>query len=133
MNDLRFEEINHSLLEVLPELEERYKQGLSWWQGPEPPGQYIVFGFVAKPALWELLSSGSDPAFLKRIFSFFEGMARSSDIHVVNLLQVGVLEGLVGERDRLTAAWGYMGEGSKKLARETARIRRCEENLPPEK
>ena len=131
MNDLRFEEINHSLLKVLPELKERYEQGLSWWHGPEPPGQYVVFGFVVDPVLRDLLRSNKEPAMLNRIFDFFEEMARSSDIQVPNLLQVGIFEWLVGDKAKISA-WPYMGQETKKIARDTARIRRCQENLPEE-
>lgn len=130
MDDLRFGEISRSLDTELPELQGRYEQRLSWWQGPESPGQYIVFGFVVKPALWELLSSGNDPTLLKRMFRFFERMATSSDTEVVNLLQVGIFESLVAERDRLTTAWGFMGETTKGVARRIACLRDCEQNLP---
>jgi|ERR1700694_2999928 len=124
--------MSSSLLTALPELRERYEQGLGWWQGPEPPGQYVVFGFVVDPVLRDLLSSNKEPAMLKRVFNFFEEMARSSDIQVPNLLQVGIFEWLVGDKAKLSVAWPYMGQETKKIARDTARIRRCEENLPEE-
>ena len=130
MTDLKFREVSNLLLADFPEFRGRYEQGLGWWQGPEPPGQYVVFGFVLEPVLRELLSAGSDSALLKRIFGFFEKMASSSDIEVVNLLQVGIFESLVRERDRLAAAWKYMGEKTKGVARRIARIRDCEQNLP---
>lgn len=132
MDDLRYEKVNDALLSVVPEFQERYERELSWWQGPEPPGQYTVFGFVAKPAVRELLSSNKESALLKRIFDFFEEMARSSDIQVPNLLQIEIFEWLIGDPERLATAWKYMGEETKAVARKTARIRRCEENLPEE-
>lgn len=132
MNDLSYEKVNDALLSVVPEFQERYKRELSWWQGPEPPGQYTVFGFVAKPAVRELLSSNKESALLKRIFGFFEEMARSSDIQVPNLLQIEIFEWLIGDRERLATAWKFMGEETKAVARRTARIRRCEKNLPEE-
>jgi len=84
MSDLIFEKVNDALLSVIPEFQDRFRQELSWWQGPEPPGQYTVFGFVVKPAVRELLSSNKEPALLSRIFGFFEEMAHSSDIQVPN-------------------------------------------------
>jgi hypothetical protein len=130
MDDLTYEKVNDALLSVVPEFQERYKRELSWWQGPEPPGQYTVFGFVAKPAVRELLNSNEESALLKRIFDFFEEMARSSDIQVPNLLQIEIFEWLIGDPERLAMAWKYMGDETKAVARRTARIRRCEENLP---
>jgi len=130
MNDLTFDKVNDALLSVLPEFQERYKRELSWWQGPEAPGQHTVFGFVAKPAVRELLASNDEPALLRRIFDFFEEMARSSDIQVPNLLQIEIFEWLVGDPERLATAWKYMGEETKSVARRTARTLRCERNLP---
>lgn len=130
MGDLDFEKVNDALLSAVPEFQERYKRELSWWQGPELPGQYTVFGFVAKPVVRELLNSNKEPALLRRIFNFFEEMARSSDTQVSNLLQIEIFEWLIGDPERLAAAWKYMGEETKAVARRTARIRRCEENLP---
>jgi len=60
-------------------------------------------------------------------------MAISPDIQVTNLLQIEVFEWLVGESRDLSTAWKYMGEETKNIARRTARIRRCEHNLPKEK
>ncbi len=130
MNELKFDTVDKALLRAIPELQEHYGQGLAWWKWDDHPGQYIICGFVLEPFLKELLGSNRDPAILKRIFDFFEDMARSSDIQVVNLLQVEIFEDLVGEPDRLALAWKYMGEETKNLARRTARIRRCEHNLP---
>jgi hypothetical protein len=132
MNDLTYENVSDALLSVVPELQDRYKRELSWWQGPEPPGQYMVFGFVAKPAVRELLSSNTEPALLRRIFDFFEEMARSSDIQVPNLLQIEIFEWLVGDPAGLATAWKFMGPKTKKIARDTARIRGCQKNLPEE-
>jgi hypothetical protein len=117
------------LLKAVPELQERYRRELDLYAG-EVPGQYVVFGFVLKPYLRNTLASHLSPPILKRVFSFFEEMATSLDIEVVNLLQVGIFETLVGEPNNLATAWRYMGEETKKIACETARTRRCEQNLP---
>lgn len=130
--NLEYDKVSDALLSALPELQERYKRELSWWQGPEPPGQYIVFGSVVKPALRDLLVSNRDLSLLKRVFDFFEKMASSPDIQVPNLLQVEIFEWLVGEPIKLAAAWKLAGPETKRIARDTARIRRCERNLPNE-
>jgi hypothetical protein len=78
----------------------------------------------------EALKSNVDDDLLQRVFAFFEGMASSQDIEVVNLLYVGIFEAWVGEADTLSRAWKYIGENTKKIARETAHSRRCGDNLP---
>lgn len=132
MNDLTYSRVSDALISALPEFQERYRRELSWWQGSEPPGQYTVFGFVAKPAVRELLTSNTQPDLLKRVFDFFEEMARSSDIQVPNLLQIEIFEWLIGEPDMLATAWQYMGEETKAIARRTAQTLRHEYNLPKE-
>ena len=94
----------------------------------------------SKPPLWRwrqlpllvLRTVSPLPAQLPPGLHFFEQMARSSDIRVANLLQVEIFERLVREPNRLATAWKFMGPETKKIARDTARIWRCEENLPEE-
>lgn len=57
-------------------------------------------------------------------------MAKSNDAEVVNLLQVGILERLVAEPQRLATAWAQMGPVTKAIARETADTLRQGRNLP---
>ncbi|MBI3662047.1 MAG: hypothetical protein HY234_03230 [Acidobacteria bacterium] len=121
------------MLKALPELVGRYAAEAEWQAKVEGrPGQYDVIGYVLKPFLNELLDSGKDVSLIRRVCDFFEAMAHSPNIQVVNLLQVEILENLVGEPGRLHTAWKYMGEETRKIARETARIFRCEANLPAE-
>ena len=133
MKNLTFAKVSDALFSAAPEFRELYERELSWWQGPEPPGNYVIFGFLVQPALRDLLGTREDPSLLKRLFDFFEEMANSSDIEVVNLLQVGVFEWLISDVDKLAAAWKYMGEETKAIARETARIWRREDNLPQDR
>lgn len=118
-----------ALRAAFPELREAYGKELDFWGGEEP-GQYNVWGFVLSPFFRDLLKSDQDPDTLERIFGFFEEMARSDDVQVVNLLQVEELEYLIGEPARLSRAWRYMGEKTKQLTKETAKIWKCEDNLP---
>ena len=125
--------MDERLLLSIPELKPLYDKDAEWQaKVGGRPGQYDVVCYVLKPFLKQLLDSDNDSDLLKRIFVFFEEMARSSDLQVVNLLQVGIFEGLIGERDRLAAAWKYMGEETKAVARRTARTLRFEQNLPKE-
>jgi hypothetical protein len=127
MEKLTYDSVDKALLASVPELGKRYSAEAEW-QGR--PGQYIVVEDVLRPFLNELLDSGKDAGLIRRVFDFLEDMARSSDIEVVNLLYVGILETLVGQPGRLGTAWKYMGEATRKVARECARTYRCEANLP---
>ncbi|MGC1188734.1 MAG: hypothetical protein WA871_15220 [Candidatus Acidiferrales bacterium] len=131
METIDYQNVNEELLSAIPELASRYEKEAEWRANVGGrPGPYDVICYVLKPLLRHLLDSDNDPALLKRIFSFFEQMARSSDIQVVNLLHVGIFESLIGERDRLVTAWKYMGEESKNVARRAAHARRRDHNLP---
>jgi hypothetical protein len=130
MINLTYDRVEKALVDAVPEVRDKYKEFFRWWKSG-PPDLYNIFLFTLEPVLMPALGSGSDADLLDRIFRYFEDMARSGDIQVRNLLQVEILEKLVGDRSKLSVAWQYMGEETKKLARETARIRSCEENLPP--
>jgi hypothetical protein len=130
MIDLTYDCVEQAMKDAVPEVQDKYSELLSWHT--DPPGIYTLFAFVLEPVLLSALSSGSDPALLKRIFNFFEAMARSSDVHVRNLLQVEILEQLVGDKTKLSVAWSHMGQATRKITQETARIRRSEQNLPEE-
>jgi hypothetical protein len=130
MSDLTYDGLEQAMKDAVPEVQDRYPELLRWHT--DPPGLYTLFSQVLKPVLLPALSSGSDPALLKRIFDFFEAMAGSSDVQVRNLLQVEILEQLVNDKTKLSSAWPHMGEATRKIVQETARIWRCEENLPEE-
>lgn len=130
MENIEYANLTDKLLSSVPELKERYERELSRWQGPGQPGQYIVFGFVVKPSVRVLLASDQEAALLKRIFDFFEQMARSPDIQVPNLLGVEIFEWLVGDPTSLATAWKYMGDATKQIACATARWSKREQNIP---
>lgn len=131
MQILQYEGVDKALLAALPELGDRYAAEAAWHaKVGGHPEQYDVIEGMLEPFLNELLDSDKDTALIRRVFEFFEDMARSPNIEVVNLLQVGIFESLVGEPSRLRAAWKYMGAETRKIACETARIYRCEANLP---
>jgi hypothetical protein len=133
ISPLNYASVDKELLRAVPELEARYDKETRWQSDVGgKPGQYDIVCFVLKPFLLESLDSSKNSALLLRVFAFFEEMARSSDIEVPNLLQVGIFESLVGQRERLATAWKFMGPETKKIARNTARIWRREENLPEE-
>jgi hypothetical protein len=133
MEALTFDNVGDRLISAVPEIRSRYNEEFATY-GDERPGQYLVFGLALNPFLFPLLSASEreNEEVLRRVFSFFEEMAQSSDIQVVNLLWVEELEPLVTNRDLLARAWTYMGERTKLLAKETAKIWRSEQNVPAE-
>jgi hypothetical protein len=130
MENIGYSKVTGELLSAVPEFRERFNRELAQWKPPELPGPYVVFSFVVKPALRDLLTADRQPVLLRRIFDFFEGMASSSDVQVPNLLGIEICEWLVGDPLRLSIAWQYMGEETRKLTRNTARSLRRESNIP---
>jgi hypothetical protein len=129
MTNLTYDRVEQAMRDAVPEVQDKYPELLGWHT--DPPGPYTLFAQALKPVLLPALSSGSGPL-LKRIFDFFEAMAGSSDVQVRNLLQVEILEQLVCDKTKLSSAWPYMGEATRKITQETTRVWRCEENLPEE-
>lgn len=130
-----YEEVISALLGAVPEIKDRYERSAAWQAEVEVgarPTHYEVVESMLQPLLKDQLDMDQNPALLRRIFEFFEQMAGSSDLQVVNLLQVGIFENLVGYPNRLATAWKYMGPETKNIARQTARIFHCEKNLPRE-
>lgn len=128
---LKYADIDTALVNAIPELKPRLEKEFEWrTKVGGHPRPYDVVLFVLKPLLKELLDKETDSSLLQRIGNFFEQMACSSDLEVVNLLQVGIFEGLVGEPERLSVVWKYMGKETKSVAERTAKIRHCEQNLP---
>ena len=131
-NTLVYRGIQKVLLAKFPELEGPVREtfGSYYDLRTETPEAYPVFEDVFQGFLFTLLDSGNDAPLLRRIFSFLEEMADSQDKEVVNLLSIAVLEPLVFDRERIRRAWKYVGDRTKALARETARSRGWQENLP---
>jgi DNA-binding ferritin-like protein (Dps family) len=97
----------------------------------ELPEAYPVFEDVLKKVLFDHLDTGKNDPLVRRIFSFLEEMAKSTDRNVTDLLGIAILEPLVFNRERVRRSWKYMEEMTKALARENARSGGWEENLPP--
>src|SRR5580658_38074 len=82
---LAYRSIRNVFLERFPELWERIeaKYAPHYNLKTQIPGSYPLFEEILKPRVIELLESDADDDLLKRIFSFYEEMARSSDEEVV--------------------------------------------------
>src|ERR1700739_3339477 len=112
MTDLAYDRVEQAMKDAVPEVQDKYPGLLRWHT--DPPGLNTIFALVLKPVMLPALSSSGNPGLLRRIFDFFEEMARSSDVRVRNLLQVEILEQLVNEKVKLASAWPHMGEATKK-------------------
>lgn len=128
MEPLHYNAVVSSLFHPIPEAKNAYDA----WQMPGDPLPYIVFSFLEGSFLKPAVNSGHAAELLGRIFQFFEHMAASSDIEVVNLLYVGLFEAWVADAMTLERALKYMGPETKALAREAAHRLRCGHNLPSE-
>jgi hypothetical protein len=82
--------VGQALVEAMPELRNAHQQEIRSWSGGEPPGAYTIFHFVLDPLFVAEFESGKNRDFLQRTFNFFEQMARSNDLEVVNLLWIEI-------------------------------------------
>jgi hypothetical protein len=97
----------------------------------EMPGSYLVFEDIVQKRMFELLASGSDDAFLQRVFDFFEVMAGAEDVNVSrDLLGIAIMEPLVYRKEDLRKAWRFMGPKIKAEAIGEADQQKRPENLP---
>jgi hypothetical protein len=126
--------IQNVLLAEFPELQERaYSIFLSYRDRTnEKPAAYLIFLLVLKPIVLKLLSNTPQDPLVVRIFQFLEAMAVSEDPDVVTLLWIAILVPLVFDRERIRNAWAIMGPRTQDLAREIAKLRGWENNLPSE-
>ncbi|GEM_PF-905332 len=128
MSDLRYSVFMDCLLAAVPEIKHKY-QVLQEDIGPDVL-PYPTVELVLEPFVKHLLQANANVDLLRRVFSFFEEMARSQDIEVVNLLHVGIFESWVGDREILARAWRYMGETTKQIASDAAHRLSRGDNLP---
>ena len=77
----------------------------------------MVFGdVVTKYFLIPLLEAPvPDRALLERAFAFLEAMATSADVHVREVVEVSVCEGLQERQEWMQAARAYMGPETLRL------------------
>jgi hypothetical protein len=125
---LIYKDIGNVLLDRFPELQREF---VSDDLKAEAPLAYPLFELFFKHFFFGLLDTNNDASLIGRVFSFLEEMANSPDRNVTDLLGIAILEPLVFQRERVRRAWKYMGEKTKKLARENAYSGGWQENLPP--
>lgn len=117
--ELTYGNVVEAALRLSPDFQRVYDEKVRIL-GPSLDLPHVFFGSVIEPILRNLLDDKTDRAGLDRFFGFFDAMANSPDLQVVNLLQVGILEWLVAEPDRLSVASAHMGVGTREIARRSA-------------
>ena len=90
----------------------------------------LLFEEILKPRVIELLESDADDDLLKRILSFYEEMAKMSGEEVLNRLWIAITGPQVYDKKLIAKAWKYLGEATKDMAREIAKRRGWEGDLP---
>lgn len=126
------ESMAQTMVDVFPELREPYDALLAFWKNPagvddddneededDVPGNHVVYGDIFTPHIISLLNgphkipSESHPLHLGRkerrervekAFDFLEGMFLNSDIQVVNVATVTILENIDGTPELLALA-----------------------------
>ena len=129
MANLRYSAIVDSLLAAVPEIKRRH-DALQEEIGPDIL-PYSTVELVLEPFVKDLLKANPDIELVRRVFAFFEEMAQTQDIEVVNLLYIGIFEPWAADRETLARAWKYMGERTRQIASDAALRLNRGENLPP--
>lgn len=104
------------LLEVLPEMKTRYDEILREWRG-EDPGAYTVYEDLLPPALFSALLENDAPELVARIFELIEEICSTGSEAAQTMVAVCVLEGLVGDSQRLINAEPFMGVATRQALR----------------
>lgn len=90
-------QMNGALLKAFPEIKEELESYASWQDGMET-GAFLTYEDVFRPHVEKALQAG-DTAFLERVANFIEGLYLTADEYAMNVVCVGILEGLKANCD----------------------------------
>lgn len=90
-------QLNEILLEEFPELATELEKCISWQDGMDT-GAFLTYEDVFRPRLEKAVELGDD-GFLERAGTFIERLLLSGDEYTVNVMIVGILEGLKANCD----------------------------------
>ena len=90
-------ELNAALLKAFPELASDFDEYVSWQDGMDT-GAFLTYEVVFRPRLEKAIAL-DDVAFLQRAGAFIEELFTSGDSYAVNVVYVGILEGLKANCD----------------------------------
>ncbi len=85
-------DLNTALLETFPELESEFEEYTAWQDGMDT-GAFLTYEDVLRPHI-EKAVMRNDGHFAERAFEFIEKLYLSGDKYAVNVVTVGILEGL---------------------------------------
>ena len=114
---MKYDSLIQDIFKAMPELREEYNSKAEENLIDEETGVHIVFGVIIVPYLVELLKKENDryKEVIKRIFIFFEKMAKSDDVLIQEVLEFTIIETLIDEwKEVLSNAYNYMLEETKK-------------------
>ncbi|MDO4501675.1 MAG: hypothetical protein Q4D06_00685 [Coriobacteriia bacterium] len=90
-------DLNLALLEAFPELADEFEDYTSWQDGLET-GAFLIYEDVFRPRIEKALTD-NDCIFAERAFAYVEKLFASGDDYAVNIVTVGILEGLKANCD----------------------------------
>lgn len=90
-------DLNKALLEEFPELERQFREYTSWQEGIDT-GAFLTYEDVFRPRFEEAVEQG-DTTFTTRASAFIERLFLTGDEYAVNVVTVGILEGLKANCD----------------------------------
>ena len=90
-------QMNELLLAAFPELKDELDQYVSWQDGMDT-GAFLTYEDVFRPHV-ELAVENGDAGFLERASTFIEDLYLTGDKYAVNVVYVGILEGLKANCD----------------------------------
>lgn len=128
MVNLKYSTFVDSLVATFPEIKGKYDL-VQEDIGPDIL-PYMAVELILEPFAKDLLEAKAAPELRRQVFAFLEEMAQSQDIEVVNLLHVGIFESWAADSETLARAWKFMGEGTKRVARDAAHRMNRGHNLP---
>ena len=85
-------DLNIALLEAFPELASEFEEYTAWQDGMDT-GAFLTYEDVFRPHIEKAIAQ-DDTLFAERAFSFIESLFLSGDDYAVNVVTVGILEGL---------------------------------------
>lgn len=104
-------ELNLKLLELLPEIRERYEDEVSWQEG-DATGSHTVFSDVLFPYVMDNLD---DVEVTKKVFCVIEKILELHDEYADEVIALSVLENLFYEQESIYRFEEYLGPLSKHI------------------
>ena len=110
---MRYEELNEELMLHFPEFQSIYKEQFDFWE--DTPPQHCFYAAILNKFIANLLLENKEKVTIFKVFNFYEKMAQSDDIEVINLLQVTLLEYLWDNKIIFERACQYMFPKTKEI------------------